>query len=255
MTTVTASRTASARVAVLRAEARLFLREPGTLFWVLGFPPLLLAILGLVPPFREAEGELGGLRPIDVYVPVTVLVAVIVVGAQAMPPLLAGYRERGILRRMSTTPMRPSALLSAQMWLHGAAALVSAALSLAIGRVFYDVGLPDHALGYALTLLLAVAAALALGALLGARVRTARVATAVGSAVFFPMLFTTGLWMPVQTMPDVMAAVVERTPFGAAARALDQAQAGGWPDAAHLVVVAGWAVLLTVAAVRWFRWE
>src|SRR5690606_16466032 len=128
---------------------------------------------------------------------VTVLVALIVAGVQAMPPVVTGYRERGILRRMSATPVRPSALLSAQMALHGAAGLVSALLSLAVGRLAFGVRLPQQPFGYVLALLLAVAAALAMGALVAARARTAKIAAAVGSAVFFPSMFCAGVWVPV----------------------------------------------------------
>lgn len=241
--------------AVLRAETRLFLREPGGLFWIIGFPPLLLAILGCVPVFREAQDGLDGGRLIDLYVPVVVLTALIVASMQAMPPVLTGYRERGILRRMSTTPLRPSALLTAQMGLHGAAAVLSGAVSLALGRLVLDVPLPRQAAGYAVVLLLAAAAALAIGALVSSLARTAKNANAIGSVVFFPMLFCTGVWLPVQAMPDVLGRVVELTPFGAAASALDQATGGAWPAWTHLGVLAAWAAIVSVTAARRFRWE
>ncbi|MFB6725896.1 ABC transporter permease [Kribbella sp. NPDC056345] len=242
-------------VAVLRTEARLFGREPGTLFWALGFPPILLVILGSIPSFRDPEPGLGGLRMIDVYVPVLVLVAVIMTGLQTMPPVLTGYRERGILRRMSTTPVRPSALLSTQMILNGGAALVSAVVCLTIGRLAFGVPLPSQPLGYVLALLLTSAAALAFGAVITAVARTAKIATAIGSAAFFPSLFCAGMWLPVQAMPDLMARIVTLTPFGAAAEALGEAATGDWPAWSHLGVLAAWAVVLSAAAVRWFRWE
>ncbi|GGZ26482.1 ABC transporter permease [Streptomyces poonensis] len=254
-TVITATRSATATTAVLKTEARLFGREPGSLFWVLVFPTLLLGVLGAIPSFREAQDSLDGLRTIDLYVPVTVLLGMIVAGIQAMPPVVTGYRERGILRRMSTTPVRPSALLSAQMVLHGAAALVSVLLSLAVGRLVHDVPLPRQVFGYVLALLLAVAVALALGALLSALSRTQKIATAAGSAVLFPMMFTAGVWLPVQAMPDVLARIVEVTPFGAAAQALSEATAGDWPAWSHLGVLTLWTVVLTGAAVRWFRWQ
>lgn len=115
--------------------------------------------------------------------------------------------------------------------------------------------LPGQPLGHLLALLLALAASLALGALLSALSRTAKIATAAGSAALFPAMFTAGVWLPVEAMPELMADIVGWTPFGAAARALDAASAGHWPGAAHLAVTAGWAVLLTAYAVRWFRWE
>lgn len=241
--------------AVLRTEARLLAREPGSLFWILVFPPLLLAILGAVPAFREPQDGLGGLRVIDTYVPVTVLVGMIVAGVQSMPVGLTGYREQGILRRMSTTPVRPSALLSAQMLVHALAAVLSALLALLVGRLAYDVRLPRQPYGYLLALVLAVLVALALGAVIAAVSRTVKIAGAVGTAVFFPMLFCAGVWLPVQAMPDVLADVVGLTPFGAAAQALNEAMAGDWPGWAHLGVTAGWTVVLSVGAARWFRWE
>jgi ABC-2 type transport system permease protein len=255
MSTIAATRRTSPRRAVLTAEARLFGREPGNLFWIMGFPPLLLVILGSITSFRKADPGLGGLRLIDVYVPILVLVALIVSSLQAMPPVITGYREHGILRRMSSTPVRPSALLSAQMGLNGAAAIASALVCLVVGRLAFDVRLPQQVFGYVLAMLLTAAAGLALGALVSALAPTARIATAIGTAVFFPSLFCAGVWLPVRSMPELMAHIVVLTPFGAAARALDQASNGDWPSWSHLGVLAAWAVVLSAAAARWFRWE
>ncbi|MER6559562.1 ABC transporter permease [Streptomyces sp. NPDC001027] len=241
--------------AVLRTEARLFRREPGALFWILLFPALLLVILGSVPSFRQPSDDLGGLRTVDVYVPVAVLLGLIVGGLQSMPQTLTGYRERGILRRMSATPVRPAVLLSAQMLVYGAASLASALLVLAVGRLGFAVRLPEQPFGYVLALLLAVLAALALGSVVSALSPTTKIAGAIGSAVFFPSMFCAGVWAPVQSMPDVVARIVGCTPFGAAAQALNQAAAGHWPGWDHLGVLATWILLLTGAAARWFRWE
>lgn len=245
----------AATTMVLKTEARLFSREPGSLFWVMVSPTVLLVILGLIPSFREASDDLGGRRVIDLYVPVSVLFAVIMSGLQAMPPVLAGYRERGILRRMSTTPVRPASLLTAQIALHGVAALVSSALVIVVGRLAFGVRLPQNLPGYALALLLAIAGGLALGAAVCAVSRTQKIATAVGSAVFFPTMFTAGVWVPVQAMPDTLQRIVQVTPFGAASQALDAATSGGWPGWAALGAMALWTVLLTATAARWFRWE
>ncbi|MFK4085912.1 ABC transporter permease [Kribbella sp. NPDC020789] len=241
--------------AVLRTETRLFRREPGAIFWGLAFPSILLVILGSITSFRTADPGLGGLRLIDLYVPVLVLVSVVTTSLQMLPPVLTGYRERGILRRMSATPVRPSALLSAQMVLAGGAALASVVLCLAIGRLGFGVRLPSQPVGYVVTLLLTAAAALSLGALITAVARTAKMASAIGTVAYFPALFTAGVWVPVQAMPDVMARIVTLTPFGAAAKALGQAAAGDWPAWSHLAVLAAWAVVLSAGAIRWFRWE
>jgi len=254
LTTTAGSRPAPL-AAVLRTETRLFLREPGSLFWILVFPTALMTILGLIPSFRKADEALGGRSVIDLYVPVAVLLAIIMAGLQAMPPVLTVYRERGILRRMSATPVRPSALLAAQIVLHGAASLGSAVLVIAVGRIAFGVRLPGQAAGYLAALLLAVACVLALGATICALSRTSKVATAVGSVAYLVMMFTAGVWVPVQTMPDLLRTIVECTPLGAASQALDQAASGHWPGWTHLLVMVLWTAVLGGAATRLFRWE
>jgi len=245
----------SASLAVLRTEAKLFAREPGTLFWVLLFPPLLVVGFGLIPAYQEVNPGLGGRRIIDVSVPSIVLVGLLSAGLQAMPAVLTGYRERGILRRMRTTPARPADLLAAQMALHALAVVVSALLGLATGYLIWDVALPRGPLAYAVVLALATAAGLAMGAVITAVSRTGRAATAVGLATFFPAMFAAGVYYPIDAMSGGVRRVVELTPFGAAAQALSQAADGHWPPWTHLAVLGGWTLVLVAVAARWFRWE
>jgi ABC-2 type transport system permease protein len=56
-------------------------------------------------------------------------------------------------------------------------------------------------------------------------------------------------------MSGLVRDVVAATPTGAAALALDRAQAGELPTLLQVLVVAGWAVVLAVLAVRCFRWQ
>ncbi|MQA94473.1 MAG: ABC transporter permease [Streptosporangiales bacterium] len=243
----------SATTAVLRAETRLFLREPGSLFWMLVFPSILVVIIGLIPPFREPGAN--GLRVVDMYVPIAALLAMIMGALQALPPVLTGYRERGILRRLSVTPVRPYALLATQIGLHAASVLGSTLLVLAVGRLAFGVALPGQPVGYVVALVLATLAALSIGAAISAVATTTKAVTAIGSVVFIASMFTAGVWVPIQVLPETMRQIIGATPFGAAVRALDQTMAGSWPSLLHLGVTALWTVVLVAVAVRWFRWE
>ncbi|WP_327189914.1 ABC transporter permease [Streptomyces xinghaiensis] len=242
-------------LAVLRAEVRLFRREPGAIFWIIAFPTLLLVILGLIPDFRRPGEDLGGLRVIDLYVPTVILLSTITAGLQSMPAVLTGYRERGILRRLSTTPARPVSLLTAQIAVHFGAILVAAAVALVVGRTAYGVAFPQQPFGYALAFGTATLSALALGTVISAVSPSTKISNVLGSLVFFPAMFTAGVWVPVQVMSGTLRTVVELTPLGSAAQALRQASAGDWPDWTHLGVSGLWALVLVVAAARWFRWE
>lgn len=245
----------SATTAVIRTEARLFGRELGALFWIIFFPTLLVAIIGAIPAFREPEETLGGARAIDLYTSVSVLLAMIMASIMVMPAVLSGYRERGVLRRLRTTPVHPGSLLWAQVALHGAAVLIGIVLVLAVARVFYDVPLPGAIGWYLLSLLLAIASSFSIGAVITSVVRSPRALQILGSIVFFPAMFTAGVWLPVQAMPDWLRDIVVLTPLGAAAEALNDSLMGSAPNMVDLVVMVAWTVVLALISVRTFQWE
>ena len=241
-------------VAVLRTEGRLFTRELGSLFWIVLFPTALLSLLGAIPSFREPDA-VGNQRVVDLYVPVSVLLSMIMASIMAMPPVLNGYRERGILRRLRTTPMHPASILLAQVALHAAAVVASAVLVIAVGRVVFDVPLPASILGYAVAFVLALAAVFSIGALITAVSPNPRVGQTIGTIAFFPSMFTAGVYIPVQSLTGALRDVVVLTPLGAAAEALNDSLLGHFPDLLDLGVVAGWTAVLALLAVRFFRWE
>lgn len=245
----------SATTALLRSETRLAVREPASVFWIMIFPTALLLILGAVPSFREPGAELGGQRPVDVYVSVAVTLSIIMAAIFAMPSVVTTYRERGILRRLRTTPVHPGSLILAQVVVHGAAVLVSAILVVTVGRVALDVPLPQSVPWYLLVSLLTATATFAMGAAITAVSPTTRIAQALSMVVAFPAMFTAGLWLPVQAMQGWLHTIVVATPLGAGSEALNDALLGRAPELVDIAVMLGWTAVLALLAVRTFRWE
>lgn len=241
--------------ALLRTEFKLFLREPGAMFWILAFPSLLVVLLGLVPAMQQPVDELGGVRVIALYVPIALLMSMLFAGVSTMPVVLATYREQRILRRIATTPARPRALLFAQYAIHGGSAILGGVVALGLARVVHGVPLPGNAVAYVLVLLLILAVCLAIGALIAGVAGTAKLATTLGTILLFPLMFTAGVWLPVQAMPGLLGDIVSHLPLGAAALALQQAADGAPPSWQHLAVVGAWLVVLWGLAIRSFRWE
>lgn len=81
-------------VALARTEGKLFLREPVAGIWGLVFPVVLLVVIGSLSSSRPSR-DLGGMRTIDVYVPILMVFVLAILGLSALPVVLAGYRERG----------------------------------------------------------------------------------------------------------------------------------------------------------------
>jgi ABC-2 type transport system permease protein len=236
-------------------ELRLFLREPLAVFFAVAFPVLLVGILGSVPGFRQPQQGLGGLRVIDVYVPITIAFVLVMLALSVLPTTLATYRERGILRRLATTPVRPIALLVAQMATSLLTALLTVGLVLAVARIAFGVELPKQPVAFVLTLFLGAAAVFAMGLVLAAVAPSAKAAQGIGTLLFFPTLFFAGLWVPIQAMPAALQRISDLTPLGATVQALQAASGGAWPRPLHLAVMAAYVVLLGLVAARTFRWQ
>jgi ABC-2 type transport system permease protein len=238
---------------LLATEAKLLLREPMVLFWGVIFPIVLTVVFGLAG--NKPDRKLGGLTLVDVYVPVMMAFVLTVLAVQALPAVLTSYREKGVLRRLSTTPMRPELLLGADFLIDGAVIVTALALIVAVAKLAFHVHLPSQALGFVLTLALSAVAMLGLGTLIASVARTGRMASALGTILFFPMMFFAGLWVPRQLMGAALRHISDFTPLGAAVASIQQTMHGGWPSVTHLLVLAAYAAVLAVAATRLFRWE
>ena len=234
-------------------EARLLLREPVALFWGLAFPMALLAVMGLASSGPQAD--LGGLPLVAVYEPILIAFVTVAFSIQGLPAVVAGYRERRILRRLATTPVGPVRVVAAQLAVNLAIVLVATAGILAVGRLGFGVPLPGQPAGFLVTYVLAAAAMLGLGMLIAALAPTGRAAGVVGTMLFFPLMFFAGLWIPRAQMPASLLQISDFTPLGAAVQALQDSMGGSWPYPAGLAVLAGYAVVFTVAAARFFRWD
>ncbi|AYF28798.1 hypothetical protein CSH63_15305 [Micromonospora tulbaghiae] len=245
----------SALYRLTATETRLFFREPIIVFFALGFPPLLLVIFGAIPAFREPDADLGGLRTIDLYVPIIVALSIAMFALNSLCQLLATYREKGVLRRMRTTPVKPAAMLGAQLLMSTAMSVVTMLVALAIGRLAFGVRLPRQVPAYLASYVLAAVTMFAIGLLVAALAPSGKSAGAVGTVLFFPVVFFAGLWLPRDSMPGVLRAISDFTPLGAGVQSLQDATAGQWPQVLHVAVMLGWTIVAGGLAARYFRWE
>lgn len=236
-------------------ELRLLLRDPLPTFFTVFFPTVLVVILGSVESFREPRPDLGGARIIDLYVGIAVTLTVAMLGMQFTPAILASYREKGILRRLATTPLRPAWLLGAQLTAALLTAIVSGGIVLAVGRIAFDVPLPEQLTGFVLAYLLAGCGVFAVGLFIAAVAPSAKAGNSAGTLLFFPSMFFAGLWTPRELLPGVLQRIGDYTPLGAAERALHDAVTGDWPNLLSATVLVGYLVVFGLAAARLFRWS
>ena len=99
-----------------RTQAKVFMREPLAVFFGLVFPALLLIVIGSVfPGATDPAPDFGGKSLVEIYAPVSIVLGLATVSISLLPAIIGGDRERGILRRLSTTPVHPRALVMAHL--------------------------------------------------------------------------------------------------------------------------------------------
>jgi ABC-2 type transport system permease protein len=211
-------------------ELRLALRYPVGLVFGLGLPMLLLIIFGSIPSLTQPKKEFGGVSFFTVYAPTLMVLVLLVLGLLSLPTQMAGYREQGVLRRMSTTPVPASALLGAQLAVNLILAAASIVMLLGVGAGAFNLVLPSQAGWYLLSLVLTIAAMFGIGLCVAALASSPQVASAIGMGLFYPLAFFAGLYFPlVELHSSVIDQIAKVLPSGAGFDALHASLAGRFP--------------------------
>jgi ABC-2 type transport system permease protein len=240
---------------LLQSETKLAWRVPIGLIFGVAVPVLLLVIFGTIPAMNQPARSLGGMTPFFVYFPILIAFVLATLSLISLPVHLATYREKGILRRMCTTPVPPAWMLAAQVVINLALAAVALGILVVAGTAGFGLAAPRQPGGFTLALVLTIAAMFAIGLWISAIARTAGGASAIGQLLLYPLLFSAGLWLPQERMAPALRQLSEWLPLGAAVHAMQSSMQGTFPSAQSLLVLAGWAVVFGFLAVRFFRWE
>jgi len=241
------------RLAVV--ETRLFLREKAALIGVFGLPVALVIGFGLIPGFGDPQKGLSDQIGTEYIAAVGVAIVLASLGLTGVPMVLGQYRERGVLRRLGVTPVRPLTLLLADMTVWAAAAVLSVAMVVAVVRMAFRVPAPQAPGWFILAVVLGIASLFTVGLLAAAVAPTARSAAGIGWLLFFPNMFLGGVYFPTEEMSATMRQIGTFTPLGSALHAVRDSWMGITPRPEYLGIMAAWAIVAGVLATRFFRWE
>jgi ABC-2 type transport system permease protein len=240
---------------IVRNEARLARRQPFPIIGSIAVPVVLMIIFGEIPSSSQVVSALGGHTLFETYLPIIMALGLTLLTLLGLPGPLVSYREIGVLRRLSTTPVPPSWLLAAQVVVQLGAALAGLLIVNVVSVTAFGAADPKSPGGLALSCLLAVAGLFALGLLIAAVAPTSGSVNAMGRLALVPLMFFAGLWLPRALMPGVLQGISNYSPLGAAVEAIQDSMQAGFPPARPLLVLVAYAVLFGFAARSFFRWE
>jgi ABC-2 type transport system permease protein len=217
---------------------------------------LIIPVVALIALGRSSFIDIGtgGAARIDVVTPGVLGLAVMAGSMTSQAIATAFDRRNGVLRLLATTPLGRGGLLAGKAV---AVLAVAAVQVIAVGVVALVLGWRPDPAGIApalLALVLGVAAFTALALLLAGTLR-AEAVLAAANLLLVLLAVVGGVVLPVSDLPGWWADVAVRLPPGALGEALRTALVDGGFPAVHLLVLAGWTVLLGAGVRRWFRWS
>ena len=237
-------------------EAKLFLREPVGAFFTLVFPLMFLFLFGSIYGNKPVP-EFGGQGTIDISIPSYTAMIIATSGLMSITITLAAYREKGVLRRLRTTPVSPLVVLGAQVIVVFAMTCLGMLLLILVGKLVYHIRFQGNALSVLAGFVLSSLSFFALGFILAGIIPTARTAQIVGLVLLYPMLFLCGAGYPREFLPEAIRKVSAFLPLTYVVNLLRGLWVGeSWGQhATDAIVLAAILAAGVLISVKTFRWE
>ena len=239
-----------------RMETKLFLREPVAVFFTLIFPLLMLVLFGSIQGDQAIPGA-GDMRVADAMIPALIAMVIGIAGLMSVTMSLATYRENGILRRLSTTPVSPLVVMAAQVTVIFLMTGLGTLLLIIAGKLIYDIRIAGNAFDILAGFTLGSLSFFGLGFILAGILPSTRTAQVVALVLLYPMMVLSGAALPRDLLPAAVQKVSAFLPLTYVVNLLSGLWNGD-PWGEHLVDVGVLAAVLLVAilvSVKTFRWE
>jgi len=216
--------------------------------------------LGGRPPIVVPDPQTLATEDIDFisyFVPSVLAMALMQLGVFAAIPLVAD-REKLILKRLAATPLRRSQLVGSNVIMRLIIAAAQTVIIIGVGVLVFSVEIIGSLALAALFVVLGAMTFIALGYVIASFTVTEDAANGATSVIQFPLMFLSGIFFPIQFMPDFLQAIARAMPLTYLADALRQTMVGGvafaplWFDFAFLAVCL--AIFFGISS-RFFRWQ
>ncbi|MFI9602297.1 ABC transporter permease [Streptomyces sp. NPDC052043] len=246
-------------------EITQFFRQRDQVVFTFAFPVVFLFLFASI--FRNDVHD-AGITTAQLYVPAMMASGIMSTSFQSLGISIAVERDEKVLRRLRGTPMPPAAYFLGKIWLVLFTGLLETAILLLVGSTVYDVPLPSEAsrwFDFAWIFVLGLTGCALLGIAISSVPRSARSASSVVVLPFLVLQFISGVYIPVDTIPDWMLNVGALFPLKwlcqglrgvflpDSARVLEQA--GSWEFGRIALVLAAWCVGGLALCLLTFRWK
>lgn len=243
-----------------RYEMRAFWRNPAAAFFTFLFPLMFLFIFNSVLGDGAISIPGGEVDTSTFYVPAILAFSVISATYTNISMTVVYSRDGGLLKRVRGTPLPSLAYFIGRILQAIGVTLILVVIVMAAGIFVYGVELDAEKIPWlVLTLIVGSACFCALGLAITGFVPNADAAPAVINASILPLLFISNVFIPTADAPSWMNDLASVFPVSHFANSLiagfNPFVEGSGFDLESLLIMAGWGIVGTVIAMRYFTWE
>jgi ABC-2 type transport system permease protein len=244
---------------VVRYTNKAFWRNPANAFFTFAFPLMFLVIFTAI--FGTGTVPVAG-REINTstfYVGQIATFSIITATYTNLAINMAFTRDMGILKRVRGTPMAAWSFMVGRIVHAILITILLVAIVVAFGALFYEAEVPTTTMpAFLVTMAIGAAAFSALGLAITAAIPNADASPAIVNASILPLLFISGVFIPIQDPNAWYVTVAKVFPVYHFKLAMDAAYfsvSGSGFEGGHLLIVAAWGLAGAIAAILFFSWE
>jgi ABC-2 type transport system permease protein len=244
---------------VVRYTNKAFWRNPANAFFTFAFPLMFLVIFTAL--FGTGTVPVAG-REVNTstfYVGAILTFAIITATYTNLAINISFTRDLGILKRVRGTPMASWSFMVGRILHAILVTLVLVVIVVAFGTVFYDAEIPTDTMpAFLVTIAIGAASFSALGLALTSVIPNADASPPIVNASILPLLFLSGIFIPIQDPNAWYVTVAKIFPVYHFAEAMNSAYfsvSGSGFEGQHLLILGAWGLAGAILAARFFSWE
>jgi ABC-2 type transport system permease protein len=210
-----------------------------------------------IPVTVESPGHVHSDNYAAFLVPGLIGLNLLTMGLFSVGMVTVAYREKGKFRRLAVTPLPKWVFLLGQILQRVTVVIVQTSLLLLAAWLGFHIVNQGSNLLLAALVVLGTATFLAMGFALSSFASTIETYAPISNLVFFPMMLLSGVYFRLDGAPRWMQTAVFVLPLAPYLRVLRAVFNDGASLAGHgvgLAIIAAWAILSFVLAVKRFRW-
>lgn len=248
-------------LAFIKIELKALLREPVSIFFMVILPIILTVVFG--GTFGDEMTPYGeNVKGIDMVVPVNIVFLLANAGLMGIPITILELKEQGVLKRYSTYPINLRFYFLSLAFTFALVSLLSTFLFGALAFIRYNASFYMNfweCILFIFAYFWIILIFYSIGFLFALFIKSARTASIVTSGFFLAMIFTSGVALPLDSLPEYVQFVAKIFPMSHSIEFVQYlwiSELSFNEHLAHIIylLVAGIVMLIVLRSVK-IRWD